>query len=97
MCKKCRVIYPKCGHKITDNMEYCMPWGQRQYILNENGECPNDVLSISIDVKHLCQRCEDSFEAEKAAGAKKSLRPVVVSSLNQKAQYHRSKLTSTLA
>ena len=80
MCRKVRVIYPKCGHKITEAMEYCIPsFSERVKILNERGECPNDVLSISIDTEHTCQRCEDWLDYVRSRNGEPIPEPVIVS------------------
>lgn len=46
MCTKVKVHFWKCGHRVQTGIEVCSPWAERSQILNANGKCPNDRVSV---------------------------------------------------
>lgn len=46
MCKKIKLHFWKCGHRIQKGIKVCKPWAERSQILDSNGKCPNDCVSV---------------------------------------------------
>lgn len=64
MCKKIRVLYSQCGHTVTESMEYCMPWADRQAILDKEGavwKCPNSSVELETDDNIVCGLCDENY------------------------------------
>lgn len=64
MCKKIRVLYAQCGHTVTESMEYCLPWADRQAILDKEGpvwKCPNSSVELETDTDIVCGLCDENY------------------------------------
>jgi hypothetical protein len=46
MCTKLKTYFWKCGHRVQTGIEVCSPWAERSQILDANGKCPNDCISV---------------------------------------------------
>lgn len=46
MCTKIKVHFWKCGHRVQTGIAVCSPWAERSQILDSNGKCPNDCVSV---------------------------------------------------
>jgi len=46
MCVHIKLYYWQCGHRVKGGVQACMPWSERQNILDARGRCPNDFIRV---------------------------------------------------